>query len=64
MERMIRDIRSLLADPALRERLATNCVEYVRRNHGEEVIARQYMELFQSLTSNGRGSIPNAMPHD
>jgi len=51
MDKMKKDINSLLADASLRSELGRNGRDYVQKNHAADVIAGQFLSLFESLKS-------------
>lgn len=48
-DRLVDDVRSLMEDPALRERLGGNAVEYTARNHSEDAVIECYVDLFKRM---------------
>ncbi len=48
--KMIEDIKALINDKNLREKLGQNCRNYVEKNHNVSIVIGEYIEVFGNLT--------------
>ncbi len=55
-ERLVTEVRSIIADPERREAMSARALEYVRNNHDIREKGDQYIELFESLAGIQKSS--------